>query len=666
MAKSLKSFFGGIILIMENHTQPLWRPSPSRIELSNFTHYHQFLKKNFNVTFNNYGELYQWSIDHPEQFWLSIWQFGDIKFHMPYSQVFSKSIPFYKSEWFPDATLNFAENLLRRDDDHVAIIFRNEKNLRRTLTFKQLKIEVARLANALKKLGVTKGDRVAGVLPNMPETIIAMLATTSLGAVWSSCSPDFGVQGILDRFGQIEPKVLFTVDAQTFHGKEFNVWEKMRDLIPCIKSLEKIVVIPYENKAILIEHIPNTIYWNDFLTNDHTLHFTHVQFDDPVYILYSSGTTGLPKCIVHAAGRVLIQHLKELILHTDLKANDVFFYYTTCGWMMWNWMVSGLAIGTTLLLYDGSPGEPDDDCFFNLIDEEKINVMGVGAKLIARWQKIELFPRFTHELTSLRTILSTGSPLLVENFEYVYRCIKPDHCLSSISGGTDIVSCFALGNPTLPVYPGELQCRGLGLAVEIYNDKGRAVKNEKGELVCTKPFPAMPIGFWNDPDDQKFFHAYFDKFPNVWAHGDYAELTEHDGLIIYGRSDAVLNPGGVRIGTAEIYRQVEQVNEVVESLVIAQEWKNDQRVILFVKLANGFSLNEELKNKIKKLIRDNASPRHVPAKIIQVPDIPRTISGKIVELAVRDIVHGKTVKNKDALANPDCLSFFAGIDELKR
>lgn len=651
---------------MTDNQLPLWQPSSARIELSNFNQYYRFLKKNYNLEFKNYAELYQWSIEQPETFWQSIWQFGEIKSHTPYSQVFLKNDPFYKSKWFPDATLNFAENLLRRNDDGLAIIFRNEKNERRTFSYKQLTREVARLANSLKQLGIKKGDRVAGVLPNMPETVIAMLATTSLGAIWSSCSPDFGIQGILDRFGQIEPKVLFTVDAQTFHGKEFNVWDKVVDLIPKILSLQKVVLIPYAKKNISIESDQKIIFWNDFLSANEDLKFTAINFNDPVYILYSSGTTGLPKCIVHGAGRVLIQHLKELILHTDVKENDVFFYYTTCGWMMWNWMVSSLAIGATLLLYDGSPGFPNDNCFFNLIDEEKINILGLGAKLIARWQKLNLLPKSTHQLLSLRTILSTGSPLLSENFKYAYENIKSDLCLSSISGGTDIVSCFALGNPTLPVYPGELQCRGLGLAVEIFNDEGKSVKQEKGELVCVAPFPAMPIGFWNDPDDQKFYHAYFDKFPNVWAHGDYAELTKHDGLIIYGRSDAVLNPGGVRIGTAEIYRQVELVPEVIESLVIGQAWKQDQRIILFVKLRDGVTLNEDLKNKIKKSIRDNASPRHVPAKIIQVPDIPRTISGKIVELAVRDIVHGKPVKNKDALANPESLDFFAGIEELKR
>ncbi len=540
--------------------------------------------------------------------------------------------------------------------------------MRRKLSFAELYDLVSSTAQALRAMGVKPGDRVGAVMPNMPETIIALLATTSIGAIWSSCSPDFGVQGVLDRFSQIAPKVLFCVDGYYYTGKTHDTLTRTAEIVRRLPALETIVVVPYLIAKPLIGEIPKAVHFGTFINSFKAadIAFEQVPFNHPLCILYSSGTTGVPKCIVHSIGGTLLQHLKEHQLHTDLKRDDRLFYFTTCGWMMWNWLVSGLASGATLLLYDGSPFYPNPNVLFDLADTENMTVFGTSAKYIDALAKLAVKPKDTHRLDTVKTMTSTGSPLVPESFEYVYNSIKQDLLLSSISGGTDIVSCFVLGSPLLPVYRGEIQCRGLGLKVEVYNDEGKPTLGEKGELVCSAPFPSMPIGFWNDPDGKKYHDAYFARFPGVWCHGDYMELTARGTVVIYGRSDAVLNPGGVRIGTAEIYRQVEQLSEVVESLVIGQDWDNDVRVVLFVRLRDGLTLDEALARKIKTQIRSNATPRHVPAKIVQVADIPRTKSGKIVELAVRNVVHGLPVKNKEALANPEALELFRGLAELQR
>ena len=571
------------------------------------------------------------------------------------------------ASWFPDANLNFAENLLRYRDDREALVFKSETGVKSTLTYRQLYQQVAGVAAALRESGVEPGDRVAAYMPNLPETIIAMLAATSIGAIWSSCSPDFGISGVVDRLGQIEPKILFCAAAYSYNGKQYDCLSKVREIQNQIESIAKIVVIPYVAENPDLTGLKNAELLSSFSHAHATdIEFTRLPFNHPVYILYSSGTTGVPKCITHGAGGTLLQHLKELMLHTDLKRSDRFFYFTTCGWMMWNWMVSGLATGATLVLFEGSPFYPGPSAMFDLIDEQKITIFGTGAKAISSWQKAGLKPRETHSLESLKTILSTGSPLAPESFDYVYRDIKTDVCLSSIIGGTDIVSCFAPGCPVLPVYRGEIQCLGLGMAVKICRDDGSfADVNETGELCCVQSFPSMPVYFWGDPDGSKYHAAYFEQYPNVWAHGDFAKITEHGGMVIFGRSDATLNPGGVRIGTAEIYRQVESLDEVLESICIGQDWDDDVRVVLFVRLRDGLVLNEDLQTRIRKVIRDNATPRHVPARIIQVSDIPRTVSGKIVELAVRNVVHNRPVKNTDALANPEALELYKNLPELQ-
>jgi acetoacetyl-CoA synthetase len=572
------------------------------------------------------------------------------------------------AQWFPEARLNFAQNLLRRRDDAQAIVFWGEEQVRRSLTYAELYAHVSRLAQALRVLGVEAGDRVAGFMPNMPETVIAMLATASVGAIWSSCSPDFGVRGVLDRFGQIGPKVLFSADGYYYNGKAHDCLEKLQDILAELPTLRQLVIVPYTRQQPALEALPGARMLADFIApySPGDIEFAQLPFAHPLYILYSSGTTGVPKCIIHGAGGTLLQHLKEHVLHTDVKPGDRVFYFTTCGWMMWNWLVSALAAQATLLLYDGSPFCPNGNVLFDYADAEAMTVFGTSAKFIDAINKADLEPRRTHRLTTLKSMLSTGSPLVPESFDFVYQKVKPDIQLSSISGGTDIISCFALGNPVLPVWRGELQCRGLGMRVEVWDDEGRPVRREKGELVCTAPFPSMPVGFWNDPDGAKYRAAYFERFPHVWCHGDYVELTEHDGIIIYGRSDAVLNPGGVRIGTAEIYRQVEQLPEVVEALVIGQDWDHDVRVVLFVRLREGLELDEALAKRIKTQIRKNTTPRHVPAKVIQVADIPRTKSGKIVELAVRNVVHGRSVKNREALANPEALDLYKDLSDLQQ
>jgi len=646
---------------------PLWTPSEERIANSNLTAFMNRACSQWAVSIPDYSALYRWSIDEPQKFWQSVWDFGGIVAQRRGPVVLRNGDKMPGAQWFPDARLNFAQNLLRRRDDHAAIIFRTEDKIQRTLSHRELCVQVAQLARAMRAAGVAKGDRVGAYLPNMPETVIAMLATAAIGAIWSSCSPDFGVQGVLDRFGQIQPKILFGADGYYYNGKTHDSLQKLSAIAAGLPSLERVIVVPDVSTNPSPVAIKAGVCLPDFVAGHggNAIEFEQLPFDHPLYILYSSGTTGVPKCIVHGAGGTLIQHLKEHLLHVDLKPGDRLFYFTTCGWMMWNWLVSGLAAEATLLLYDGSPFYPDGNVLFDFADEAGMTVFGTSAKFIDAVNKAGLHPVKTHKLASLRAVLSTGSPLVPESFDFVYDKIKRDVCLSSISGGTDIVSCFALGNPILPVWRGELQSRGLGMRVEVFDDRGRPVIQQKGELVCTAPFPSMPVGFWNDPGEKKYRAAYFKRFQGVWCHGDYVELTEHDGLIIYGRSDAVLNPGGVRIGTAEIYQQAEQIEGVVECLVIGQQWHGDVRVILFVRLRDGLMLDESLSKIIKNQIRRNTTPRHVPAKVIQVADIPRTKSGKIVELAVRDVVHGEPVKNKEALANPEALELFKDLPELR-
>lgn len=572
--------------------------------------------------------------------------------------------------WFVGSRLNFAENLLRYRDDREALVFWNERGAQRRLTYQALYAEVSRVAGALREMGIRAGDRVAGFLPNLPETVIAMLATTSIGAVWSSCSPDFGVSGVLDRFGQIKPRVLFCADGYFYGGREIDCLERVREIADRIPEIERVVVVPYAGTDPEIGSIRAAVRWGEIgSSTSRPLAFEHLPFDHPVYIMYSSGTTGLPKCMIHGAGGTLLQHLKELVLHTDLTRDDRIFYFTTCGWMMWNWLVSSLAVGATVVLYDGAPVLRRQPILWDMAAAERISVFGTSAKWLALTQKEGARPIETHDLGALKSILSTGSPLAEHSFDYVYSSVKADVRLSSISGGTDIISCFALGNPIGPVWRGELQTRGLGMKVEVFDDDGHPVVGKAGELVCTAPFPSMPVAFWDDPDGASYRAAYFEKYPNAWRHGDWAELTPHGGMIIHGRSDATLNPGGVRIGTAEIYRQVEQLPEVVESLVIGQDTVSetgpDVRIVLFVRLADGVALTTALKEKISAQIRRNASPHHVPKRIIQVSDIPRTISGKITELAVRDVVHGRPVKNAEAMANPQALELFRSLPELE-
>ena len=648
--------------------QPLWTPSAERIAASRMDAFRRFINDRHALHLADYPALHAWSVEQREAFWQAIVDFFQIHFHAPAERVLREGPAMPDAQWFPGATLNFAEHLLRRRDGHPALVAIGEDGSREQLSHAQLAAHVAGLQRALHNAGVGIGDRVAAFMPNTWQTVVGMLATASLGATWSSCSPDFGTQGVIDRFGQIEPKVLIAAAGYRYAGKQLDLTDKLNEILPQLPSLERLVIVPYsrdEASPTDYKSVALTTLWQDFYQPGGAPQFTPVPFDQPLYILYSSGTTGVPKCIVHGVGGTLLQHVKELGLHTDLGPDDTLFYYTTCGWMMWNWLISGLALGATLVLYDGSPFHPEPARLIDLIDAEDISIFGTSAKFIAALEKAGVRPRESHKLSSLKVILSTGSPLAHESFEYIYRDVKRDLCLSSISGGTDIVSCFALGNPTLPVWRGELQCKGLGMDVQVWNDNGQAVTGEKGELVCARHFPSMPVGFWNDADGEKFRAAYFATFPGVWAHGDYAEETAHGGLVIHGRSDAVLNPGGVRIGTAEIYRQVEKVPQVLESIVIGQDWQGDVRVVLFVRLRDGVTLDDTLREEIRRVIRANTTPRHVPAKIIQVADIPRTLSGKIVELAVRNIVHGRPVKNTDALANPQALELYRSLAELR-
>ncbi|CAM3835754.1 acetoacetate--CoA ligase [Ectopseudomonas alcaliphila] len=647
--------------------QPLWTPSAERIARTRLDAFRRFVNDRHALRLADYPALHAWSVEQREAFWQAIVDFFDIRFHNPAECVLREGPAMPDAQWFPGATLNFAEHLLRRRDGHPALVAIAEDGSREQLSYAQLAAHVAGLQRALQNAGVGIGDRVAAFMPNTWQTVVGMLATASLGATWSSCSPDFGTQGVIDRFGQIEPKVLIAAAGYRYAGKNLDLTGKLNEILEQLPSLQHLLIVPYarlEASPTDYKSVALTTLWQDFYQPGGAPQFTPVAFDQPLYILYSSGTTGVPKCIVHGTGGTLLQHLKELGLHTDLGADDTLFYYTTCGWMMWNWQVSGLATGATLVLYDGSPFHPEPTRLIDLIDTEDISIFGTSAKFIAALEKAGVKPRQSHKLSSLKAMLSTGSPLAHESFEYVYREVKPDLCLSSISGGTDIVSCFALGNPTLPVWPGELQCKGLGMDVQVCNESGQAVMGEKGELVCARHFPSMPVGFWNDAGGEKFRAAYFDTFPGVWAHGDYAEETEHGGLLIHGRSDAVLNPGGVRIGTAEIYRQVEKVPQVLESIAIGQDWQGDVRVVLFVRLRDGVMLDDALRDEIRRVIRTHTTPRHVPAKIVQVADIPRTLSGKLVELAVRNVVHGRPVKNTDALANPQALELYRNMPEL--
>jgi len=649
----------------------LWTPTAERKETANITKFSHWLKDHGVVDADSYQALHEWSVTQPEKFWDAVWDYTGVIGEKWSDRVLLDGDKMPGAQWYPDAKLNFAENLLRTVDEKVAIVSRLENGERHVLSYAELYQKVAQLAAALRGAGVVANDRVAAFMPNVAETVVGMLATASIGAIWSSCSPDFGINGVMDRFGQIRPKVLFACDGYFYNGKTIDSLPRLAEILGKIDSIEKLILVPVTHRSVPqdlhIEVLPKAILLDDFLIKENTpaLVFEQMPFSHPLYIMYSSGTTGVPKCIVHSAGGTLLQHLKEHTFHVDLNVDDVLFYFTTCGWMMWNWLVSGLARDATLVLFDGSPFYPEPKALIDMVDEEGISIFGTSAKYIAALEKAGVTPKISHRLTALKTILSTGSPLSHESFNYVYRDIKSDLCLSSISGGTDILSCFVLGCPTLPVYAGQLQCRGLGMAVEIWDDNGKHIEQKKGELVCTKSFPSMPIGFWNDPQGQKYRSAYFEQYPNIWAHGDYAEITEEGGVIIHGRSDAVLNPGGVRIGTAEIYRQVEKVEEVLDSICIGQEWDDDVRVVLFVVLREGIHLTDQLKQKIRQTIRTNTTPRHVPAKLIQVADIPRTISGKIVELAVRQVVHGQKVKHTDALANPQALDLFGDLDELK-
>jgi len=645
----------------------MWMPSQDRIEKSNMRRFMAMVNERFGKHFTEYDELYQWSVENIPDFWAMMWSFAGIRASRVYDRVVDDLDKMPGTAWFPGAKLNFAENLLRFRDDHPALIFRGEDRASRTVTYAGLYDEVTRVAKALREVGVKPGDRVAGFMPNMPETAVALLAATSLGATWSSCSPDFGIGGVLDRFGQIKPRIVFTANGYWFKGKKLDCLGRIATILKELPSVEKVIVVPYTDAAPDVGAIDNAVLYEDFRSPESRLEieFEQLPAEHPLYVMYSSGTTGLPKCMVQGAAGVLINHQKEHLLHTDLKREDTIFYFTTCGWMMWNWLMSSLAVGATLVLYDGNPFYPDPGALWKMAEDTKTTIFGISAGYISALKNTGLSPGRVYDLSSIKTILSTGSPLSEESYEYVYTEIKDDVLLSSISGGTDINGCFAAGSPTLPVYAGELQCRGLGMKVEAYDEFGKPVVNQEGELVCTAPSPSMPICFWDDPGGEKYRAAYFDQFPKVWRHGDYVRINDRGGLTISGRSDATLNPGGVRIGTAEIYRQVELLDEIQDSLVVAQDWKDDVRIVLFVVMAEGMQLSVELKDRIKKTIRSNASPRHVPKKILAVPEIPYTLNMKKVELAVKKLLKGQEVKNRQALRNPDALDHFVGLKELE-
>ena len=646
----------------------LWKINKEKLNKTNLALYSNFIKKKYKVSSgNDFNKIWKWSVDNPKIFWKSIWDFTKVKGDLG-NTLLKESNIFYKNRFFPDARLNYAKNLLKKNNEKKSIIFKSENGYKTALSWENLNLNVTQVSNWMKSNGIKKGDRVAAYLPNIPETVIAYISTSALGAVWSSCSPDFGTAGVIDRFSQIDPKVLFIGDKYFYNGKKINILERLPEVLNKVPSINKVVVVPYpgteieKNKNIKIE----THHWNELinLKDKKKIQYVLSNFNDPLAILYSSGTTGKPKCICHGVGGVLLQHNKELQIHSDVRDNDRIFYFTTCGWMMWNWLVGALASGATILLFDGFPMYKKDDLLFEFASEEKATLFGISAKYIDALNNSKVVPKNNHDLSKLRTICSTGSPLSKDGFKYIYNKIKKDVHLSSISGGTDIVSCFVLGNLFQPVYAGEIQNKGLGMDVDIFNEKGLSIQNTKGELVCKKPFPSMPVKFWNDDGDRKYKSAYFEKYKNVWHHGDFAKITDNGGFIIFGRSDTTLNPGGVRLGTAEIYGVVEKFDEIQESIVIGQSWNNDIRIILFIVLNKGYQLTDEIKDKIKKAIRINTSPRHVPSKIISILEIPKTKNGKLVELAVKQSVEGKTIKNLEALANPDSLEQFKNIKEL--
>ena len=649
-------------------SKPLWSPSEKRIKATNMYRYMNYINDKYGKDFESYDPLWDWSVENISDFWESIWDFMDIKYSKKYDKVIVDGDKMPGAKWFVGAKLNFAENLLRyAKKDKTAIIFKGEAQDPINVSYPELYDKVARLAKSMREMGIVKGDRVAGFMPNMPEAIMAMLAATSIGAVWSSSSPDFGIKGVLDRFGQIEPRILFTANGYSYNGKKFDSLGKIADIIKDLPSIEKVVVVPYTEDDADISGVKNAVHLKDFISKEENLEieFEQVPFEHPLYIMYSSGTTGLPKCMVQSVGGILLHHMKELCLHSDLKPEDRIFYFTTCGWMMWNWLTTALSLGATIILFDGSPFYPDPGTIFQLADDVDMTIFGTSARYLAAVEKEGLKTKGKYKLTNLKCMMSTGSPLNPEQFDYIYRDLKKDICLSSISGGTDLNGCFALGNPMGSVYQSELQCRGLGMAVEAFDGNGKPVYGEKGELVCRKPFPSMPIYFWQDEDGSKYHNAYFDVYPGIWRHGDFIKITEHNGIIMYGRSDATLNPGGVRLGTSEIYSVVENMDEINDCIVIGQDWKGDVRVILFVKMKEGFELTDELKKGIKKAIRTNATPRHVPDKVIAIDDIPYTINLKKVELAVRKVIHGEEVLNKDALGNPESLDLYENIKELQ-
>jgi acetoacetyl-CoA synthetase len=645
--------------------EPIWSPSPERIARTQMTRFMRFVRERHHAPIPDYAALHRWSIEFPENFWSALWDFCEIRAQTRATQILEDGNRMPGARWFIDARFNYAENLLRRDGNTPAIIFRNERGERRELSWAQLRRETARIADGLRAAGVQPGDRVAGYLPNIPETVIAMLAATSLGAVWSSCSPDFGPSGVLDRFGQITPKVLFAADGYRYAGKTLDCMATVRAVKEKIASIERVVLVPYSNERPALDTIDDAVAFADFGNADAQLSFEQLPFEHPAFILYSSGTTGVPKCIVHSAGGALLQQMKEHMLHSDMGPDDRFFYYTTCGWVMWNALASGLATGATIVLFDGAPLQPDPRVLWRMAHDERITIFGTSPRFLVGCEQAQIRPRREFELSALRTIISTGAPLNPPSYRYVYREVKPDVLLASITGGTDLMACFGGGCPIQPVYEGEIQVLGLGMKTEVYDDDGNPLQGEQGELVCSAPFPSVPIGFWGDTDGSRFRGTYVSRFANVWWHGDLATITSRGGLIVHGRSDAVLNPGGVRIGTAEIYRQVEKIEEVAESIAIAQQWQGDVRIVLFVRLRDGLTLDENLRDKIRGTIRSNTTPRHVPARVVQAPDLPRTINGKLVELAVRDTVHGRPVKNQDALANPQALDYFKALPELQ-
>jgi acetoacetyl-CoA synthetase len=650
---------------MELAAKPIWTPSAERVRKSALTRFSHYVQERYKAPVHDYASLHKWSVEFPENFWSAVWDFCEIRCSRKSQHILEDGMRLPGAEWFVGAQFNYAENLLSIDNDTVAIVFRNERGERREITRHELRCEVARVADGLKQAGVKAGDRVAGFLPNIPEAVIAMLATVSLGAIWSSCSSDFGASAVVDRFGQIKPRVLFAADGYQYAGKTVDCPPTIASVCKEISSIERVVLIPYLNTAATADAVPHGALFNSFGKAGTPLSFAQLPFEQPAFILYSSGTTGAPKCIVHSAGGALIQQMKENILHLDMGAEDRYFYFTTSGWVMWNALVSGLATGATIVLFDGAPLQPDPNVLWQLAAEERVTIFGASPRFLASCEQRGLRPRETFDVSALRTVISTGAPLSPASYRYVYRDVHPDVQLASIAGGADIMACFGGACPLLPVYEGEIQALSLGMKVEVFDDAGKPLIGQQGELVCTQAFPSVPVGFWGDPQAKRFMATYFARYPGVWWHGDLATITSRGSLIVHGRSDAVLTPSGVRIGTAELYRQLEKLDEVVESVAIGQQFQGDVRIVLFVRLRDGLTLDEALQEKICRAIRDNTSPRHVPARIVQAPDLPQTIKGELVELAVRDVVHGRTPKNLGSLANPESLEFFRNLPELK-